>query len=117
MSILPLPAKDLPLWRCTGCDALASSPVSLCPACRSDCISEIRSPGNGTVAASTVIRRPSAAAVVEGPFGLCVVRLDEGVLVPGHLPSPETMPVGTPVRIVARRGAVPVFDLQESASA
>jgi uncharacterized OB-fold protein len=90
---LPLPtanADSLPYWnaarerrlvirKCLACEAMHFMPRYLCPACWSDQLEWVDSPGRGVVHSFTVIRRaPLPAFAARSPYVVALIELDEG---------------------------------------
>src|SRR5690606_34488931 len=64
---------------CRSCLAKHFMPRSLCPACWSDDLEWIESPGLGSVHSFTVIRRaPLEAFAPQVPYVVALIDLDEG---------------------------------------
>ena len=97
------------LWVCSQCGNTEPTKTIICASCKSQEIGIKRSKGLGSVVASTIIRRPSAACLFEGPVCLCVVRLDEEVLVSGHFYESRLIDTGTRVRAFETQHDVPIF--------
>lgn len=73
--------------RCASCGHRWYLPRNACPRCGSADLAASVTAGTGTVvAATTVHRAPPGAAPVDGPFGLVLVDLDDGVRVMGRSP-------------------------------
>jgi uncharacterized OB-fold protein len=91
--------------RCLDCGRLALPPRPLCPACHSNNLEWYRFSGNGTLIGHSTIfvglpEMAGAGYDRDHPYGVAVVRLDEGALVAGRMADPETAAVGAPVRAV-----------------
>jgi len=97
------------LWVCSQCGNTEPTKTIICASCKSQEIEIKRSKGLGSVVASTIIRRPSAACLFEGPVCLCVVKLDEKVLVSGHFHESRLIETGTRVRAFETQNDVPIF--------
>ena len=104
--------EKIPIWKCGLCGLTEASAFTVCPECRARNSSEIESSGEGAIVASTIIRRPSASSAFDGPINLCVVRLEEGLLVPGHgTPTDAVFKSGTQVRFLEYLHDVPIFEI------
>ena len=104
--------EKIPIWSCGSCGLTEASAFTVCPECRARDVSRSGSSGKGIIVASTVIRRPSASSAFDGPITLCVVRLEEGLLVPGHgTPTDAVFKSGTRVRFLEYLHDVPIFEI------
>ena len=105
-------SEKISIWSCGSCGLTEASAFTVCPECRAREVSRKESSGKGTIVASTIIRRPSASSAFDGPINLCVVRLEEGLLVPGHgTPTDAVFKSGTRVRFLEYLHDVPIFEI------
>lgn len=105
-------SEKIPIWSCGSCGITEATTFTICPECRANEVNQSESSGKGTIVASTVIRRPSASSAFDGPITLCVVRLEEGLLLPGHgTPIDTVFKSGTRVRFLEYLHGVPIFEI------
>jgi len=86
--------------KCLDCGKVLVAPAWACTDCGSDKIGEeMPLCGKGTVVTHTVVRRPSPG-FPDAPYMVVVVKMEEGVEIPGWLAGfeNESVQVGTPVR-------------------
>ncbi len=104
--------EKIPIWKCGLCGLTEASAFTVCPECRSRDVSQLESSGKGAIVAATIIRRPSASSAFDGPINLCVVKLDEGLLVPGHgMPTDAVFKSGMQVKFLKFIHDVPIFEI------
>ena len=100
---------SIPMWVCSDCGNNEPTKTIICPMCNSQSIDIQQSKGYGTIVASTIIRRPSADSLFDEPFCLCVVRMDEQVLISGHYYECRLIESGTRVWVLRNKHQVPIF--------
>jgi uncharacterized OB-fold protein len=115
----PLPSLDdevtAPYWaaairhrltlpRCGDCGGVFFYPRRFCPACWSERVEWIESPGAGTVWSLTFVRVPfyDDTWAADVPYCVAIVELDEGVRLVTNIVGvePGDVDVGDPVRVV-----------------
>ena len=86
--------------RCGKCGELAIPPKELCPACGERAWQPVPLAGEGTIASFTVIRVAPRAYAADVPYGVAVVKLNEGVSLLGRIVDIplEKLAIGLPVR-------------------
>jgi len=87
--------------RCRSCGRLLVPPRPVCPACYGSDMEWVELRGEGVVESYTVIHVAPPRFQAETPYVVAVVRLDEGVRLPGRLVGvePEDVKVGMRVRV------------------
>ena len=101
----------LRLLRCADCGKLSVPPRERCAGCLSAQLDACDLPGEGTVVAATVIRRPPLALRDRGPYLVAMVRTDAGPFVTGRIEGTDDLPApGTRVRLNRYDGESPVFE-------
>lgn len=90
---------------CDDCNTAGSGPWTLCPACRGRNISNIETPGEGTLLSWTVIRKPPLEYRDQGAYVVALVKLESGIQVLGRLSEePEDSQLGVAVRAISAPG-------------
>jgi uncharacterized OB-fold protein len=86
--------------RCARCRQLAVPPKDACPSCRGTAWDPVPLDGRGTIASFTVIRVLPRGPAPDSPYALALVRLDEGVSLPGRIVDIplDQLQAGLPVR-------------------
>lgn len=86
--------------RCGKCGELAIPPKQFCPGCQGRNWTPAPLAGKGTITSFTVIRIAPRGRGAEAPYGIAVVRLDEGVSLLGRVVDIplDTLRTGLPVR-------------------
>lgn len=101
----------LRLLRCAGCGALSVPPRERCAGCMSASLERCEAPGEGTLAAATVIRRPPLALRDRAPYLVAMVRTDAGPFVTGRIEGGDEPPApGARLRISGYDGESPIFE-------
>jgi len=87
--------------RCLSCGRILLPPRPVCPNCYGTEMEWVELRGEGTVESYTVIHVPPARFASEAPYVVAVVKLDDGVRLPGRLVGvkPEEVRVGMRVRV------------------
>lgn len=85
--------------RCRHCAELAIPPKEFCPACHRRAWELVPLAGHGTISSFTVIRVPPRGRAADAPYAVAVVRLAEGVSLPGRIVD---------IPIESLRGGLPV---------
>jgi len=87
--------------KCRSCGRLLIPPRPVCPSCYGTDMEWVELKGEGTVESFTVIHVAPPQFSDEVPYVVALVRLDEGVRLPGRLTGvePEEVKVGMRVRI------------------
>jgi len=87
--------------RCRSCGKLLVPPRPLCPSCYGTDMEWVELKGEGTVESFTVIHVAPPQFAEEVPYVVALVRLDEGVRLPGRLVGvePEKVKVGMRVKV------------------
>jgi len=87
--------------RCRSCGRLLVPPRPVCPSCYGTDMEWVELKGEGTVESFTVIHVAPPQFADEVPYVVALVKLDEGVKLPGRLTGvrPEEVKVGMRVRI------------------
>ena len=98
--------------KCTKCDELHLATVYYCKNCGSKGFEDSILKGDGKVVTYTIMTVPPAGFEDLAPYAWVVMELnDSGIRVSGFLgkiPTPEDLPIGTPVKIMGfdERGIV-----------
>ena len=81
------------IQHCTACNKHIYFPREVCPHCGSNAVNLVAPAGSGTVYASTTVRRKPEAG---GDYNVCIVELDEGVRLMGHVENlpPDAVKIG-----------------------
>ena len=87
--------------RCRSCGRLLVPPRPVCPECYGDDMEWVELKGEGIVESYTVIHVAPERFAKEAPYVVALVRLDEGVRLPGRLVGiePEAVRVGMRVKV------------------
>ena len=87
--------------RCLSCGRLLVPPRPVCPSCYGSEFEWVELSGEGVIESYTVIHVAPPRFQEEAPYIVAVVRLKEGVKLPGRLVGvePEGVKVGMPVRV------------------
>ena len=87
--------------RCLSCGRLLVPPRPVCPSCYGSEFEWVELSGEGVVESYTVIHVAPPRFQEEAPYIVAIVRLKEGVKLPGRLVGvePEEVKVGMPVRV------------------
>lgn len=108
----------LHLPRCDGCGLVIWYPRPVCPDCHGSDITWFDSPGSGVVHSFTVMRKGQGPWAEHAPYVVAFVDLDDGPRMLTNLVDcdPDTVAIGTPVRVVfdaaGEHAAVPRFTPQ-----
>lgn len=112
--------------RCRNCNAAVFFPRILCNLCHNDSLDWCESRGNGTIYASTTVRRAPAAEFASClPYVVALVDLDEGFRMMSNVIGLEDCPsIGAPAFLEFKRGLnhqpgattemVPLFRMRDS---
>lgn len=86
--------------RCGKCGELAIPPKQFCASCHQRAWEPVTLAGDGTIASYTIIRVAPTNFAGEAPYGVAVVKLEEGVSLFGRLVDIplDTLAVGLAVR-------------------
>ena len=87
--------------RCRSCGRLLVPPRPVCPSCYGTEMEWVELKGEGTVESFTVIHVAPPQFQAEVPYVVAIVKLDEGVKLPGRLVGvePSDVEVGMRVRV------------------
>jgi len=87
--------------KCLSCGRLLVPPRPVCPSCYGSEFEWVKLSGEGVVESYTVIHVAPPRFQEEAPYIVAIVRLKEGVKLPGRLVGvePEEVKVGMPVRV------------------
>ena len=87
--------------KCLSCGRLLVPPRPVCPSCYGSEFEWVELSGEGVVESYTVIHVAPPRFQEEAPYIVAIVRLKEGVKLPGRLVGvePEGVKVGMPVRV------------------
>ena len=92
--------------QCSDCAKILYPPRLVCPACGGREFSDTVLPRTGKVLTFTVVRVPPEGFTEQTPLPIALVELDNGIRVMaqiGDVEDPDTLAVGTPVRLEFRR--------------
>ena len=87
--------------RCRSCGRLLVPPRPVCPACYGSEMEWVELKGEGVVETYTVIHVAPQQFAEEAPYVVAIVKLDEGVRLPGRLVgvAPKDIKVGMRVKV------------------
>ena len=87
--------------KCLSCGRLLVPPRPVCPSCYGSEFEWVELSGEGVIESYTVIHVAPPRFQEEAPYIVAIVRLKEGVKLPGRLVGvePEEVKVGMPVRV------------------
>ena len=87
--------------RCASCGRLLVPPRPVCPSCYGTDVEWVELSGEGVVESYTIIHVAPPRFQEEAPYIVAIVRLREGVRLPGRLvgAKPEDVKVGMPVKV------------------
>lgn len=91
--------------KCTNCNSVFFPPRALCPNCRRRGKTEsFKFSGNGKILTYTIIRAPPEGFEMDAPYGVAIVRLDEGTNVTGQIVGDiNKIEIGNRVKMVFRK--------------
>lgn len=91
--------------RCLSCSEIYFPPRTVCNKCKSKNIENVNLPRRGTIETFTVIRIASPKYQVYVPYGVALVKLENGVKILSQLTDCETgsLKIGMPVEAVIRK--------------
>lgn len=103
--------------RCTECEMHFFYPRPFCPRCWSRAVEWLPVSGRGVLSSFVIVERAPADAVVNAPYVVALVELEEGVRLMANLvdvePAPEALPLDLELEVTFRREpwgvARPVF--------
>lgn len=93
--------KKLMAAKCLSCGRILLPPRPVCPNCYGTEMKWVELKSEGTVESYTVIHVPPARFAAEAPYVVMIVKMDEGVKLPGRLVGvePEKVRVGMRVKV------------------
>lgn len=91
--------------KCTSCNSVFFPPRTLCPNCRRRGETEdFRFSGNGEIISYTIIRTPPEGFEKDAPYGVAIIRLDEGANITSQIVGDiNKIDMGKRVRVVFRK--------------
>ena len=85
--------------KCNNCGKVFLPPQQLCPNCYSDNLEWKQLKGEGEVVTYTVIHVPTIEFQDEAPYGVAVVKFDEGVQFVGMVKEYQKLRIGQRVKV------------------
>ncbi len=90
--------------RCPACGVVIFPPRNVCPECSAEAKTVYKLSGKGTLYSFTLIMDAPAGFEEQAPYGLALVKLDEGPLITAQLTDIEDAPqIGMRVEMVTRK--------------
>lgn len=99
---------ELRTAKCLECGSLMMPPKPVCPSCYSKSLGWVKLSGRGVVETYTIINVPTTILKGHEPYAVAIVRLEEGVRLPGIIEgvkTPTDVKIGDRVRIRFKRSA------------